>query len=285
MSSVERVPLLGSHPSKVSFLSFLSAFWPLSFISFGGPQAHVALMYDKFVDAPIANPSPNKPYVPESLFLELYALAQSLPGPGSTQLATSIGATFGGASGAATTFFIWHLPGFIAMTAAGLWFHSHLNTNSVALIQQITDHAIGLISAAYAFVLLAAFKIVSKTCDSNIKMTIALVSMFVAVTVPPAASSWVFIALLIGGGLFYYMYATYYVHSGSDENRAEEAQEWECHVSPTTGTLLLAIVALATIIIALLPESDLGFRVLKIFWRIGLCVFGGGIVVIPMLLK
>lgn len=83
------------------------------------------------------------------------------------------------------------------------------------------------------------------------------------------------------------MYYTYVTLSGKEheERSGEEGAEWNSHVAPSTGVILLLIVLAITIVVALLPGTDLGFRVLKIFWRIGLCVFGGGTVVVPMLLK
>lgn len=174
------------------------------------------------------------------------------------------------------------------MALAGVWFHGHLNDEgSVAFIQSVTDHAMGLIAAAFAFVLIAAFKIVSKVCGTDyVKMTIALVSMFVAVTIPPETSSWVFIMLLIGGGLVYYAYDTAARRRGGVQTgQTAETEMWESQVSPATGITLLLLVLVITVVITVLPSEDLGFRILKIFWRIGLCVFGGGIVVVPMLLK
>lgn len=145
----------------------------------------------------------------------------------------------------------------------------------------------GLIAAAFAFVLIAAFKIVSKVCGTDyVKMAIALVSMFVAVTIPPETSSWVFIVLLIDGGVVYYAYDTVARHRGEAQaGQAAETEVWASQVSPVTGTALLLLVLGITVVVAVLPAADLGFRILKIFWRIGLCVFGGGIVVVPMLLK
>lgn len=264
--------------------SFLLSFIPLSLISFGGPQAHVGLFHRTFVQ-----PTPGAtPKLSEPTFLELYALSQSLPGPGSTQLAVSLGATFGGPLLALLTFLIWHLPGFFAMAAAGVWFHSHLaNAASVGKIQWLVDHAVGLIAAAFSFVLLAAFKIVSAVCANDpLKMAIALASMFVAVTIPPAASSWVFIVLLVAGGVVYFV-VTAVSARGQDVDAEERAQAevWESQISPAIGVGLLLLVLALTIAIALLPAAPMAFRLLKIFWRIGLSVFGGGIVVVPMLLK
>lgn len=283
-SSMERLPLIARRLpyEKSSFSDFFQAFWPICLISFGGPQAHVALLYDKFV---AVAPGYLGPKLDESTFLEFFALAQSLPGPGSTQLVTTIGATFGGLPGALITFLIWHLPGFLIMTAAGVWFHYHLNDPAAAaMINSLINHVTGLIAAAFAFVLIAAFKIAAKTCGSSqVKATIALVSLLVAVCIPPELSSWVFITLLISGGVLYYAYER--LLGIEDESEEDGVNEWVCDLTPTTGAVLIAIVIVVTVFIAFLPDNDVTYRVLKIFWRIGLIGFGGGIVVVPMLIK
>lgn len=269
-------------PRKASFIQFLREFWPICFISFGGPQAHVALLHNKFVDVV---PGYDGPKVKESTFLELYSVTQALPGPGSTQLVTSLGALFGGLAGGFITFLIWHLPGFICMTAAGVWFHRHLNDpSSIDAINILTDFSVGLIAAAFSFVLIAVFKIVSNTCAKNhLKMVIALISMFIAVTIPPSSSSWVFILLLVFGGFAFLLLSVF--NRSAEQSVTDIDDDWEARISPIVGIILIGFVVVATVVIALLPDSDLGYRVLKMFWRIGLVVFGGGVVVIPMLIK
>lgn len=286
---MENLPLLSSNGEerqghrKVSFLSFLKAFWPMSLVAFGGPQAHVALMHNRFVDVPDDYQGPK---VKESTFLELFALSQSLPGPGSTQLIAALGATFGGLTGAVITFVVWQLPGFIVMTIAGFWFHFHLrDPRSLTLINALTDYAVGLISAAFAFVLIAAFKIVSKTCaPDRMKMTITLFSLFVAATIPSSAVSWVCIVLLVTGGICFCLYDLLRNSSQNHDDEERVDDDWKAGISSTTGAILITIVILVTVIVILLPDESIGNRILKIFWRIGLLVFGGGIVVIPLLI-
>lgn len=89
--------------------------------------------------------------------------------------------------------------------------------------------------------------------------------------------------LLVAGGLTYFLYT---LISDVGDNEIEQIDEaWESHISPRIGALLIGAVVLLTAVIAVLPDEDLGLRVLKIFWRIGLSAFGGGIVVMPMLIK
>lgn len=282
------MPLLGGQRGRGSFSAFLQAFWPLAFIAFGGPQAHVGLMHNKFVEENEGRTA----MVGQATFLELFSVAQSLPGPSSTQLAVSLAASFGGAAGALLTFACWHLPGFMVMTMAGWWFHSHLaDETSLALIHAVAQHAIGLIAAAYALVLMASFKIVVACCaDDFVRMGIALACMFVAVCIPPAWSSWAFIVLLVAGGVVHFAYVKMRGVDGDLELEQQQRQQefdeqWNCGISQSTGAIFLALCIAITLVVAILPDSDLGYRVLKIFWRVGLCVFGGGVVVIPMLLR
>lgn len=59
----------------------LVTFWPLGFVAFGGPQAHVAILRDHLVV--------QRDWMDEEAFTELFAIGQGLPGPTSTQLVVS----------------------------------------------------------------------------------------------------------------------------------------------------------------------------------------------------
>lgn len=228
-----------------------------------------------------------EPHMAESTFLELYALCQSLPGPGSTQLATALGATFGGFWGALLTFFIFMLPGFVVMTLAGIWYHGHLNSSeSVVFIQRLNEYIFGLISAAFAMVALAAYKIIVKCCSNErVKYTICVITATVAVCVPPSSASSVFILLLVFGGCVALVQKR--ILKWNEIRNGEESGQvaWECGISRRIGVLLISLFVIVTgIAIFASPSSQAG-HIFKVFWTIGAIGFGGGIVVIPMLLK
>jgi chromate transporter len=281
-----------STKKRASFSTFLVSFLPLGFVSFGGSVAHVALLYDKYVAAPL---DPGAPFLHDATFVELFALVSALPGSGSTQLATALGATFGGFGGALVTFVVWQLPGALAMTAAGVWFHGHLQAeNSIEIVSAISDHAIGLIAAAFAIVVIGAVKITEATCaKSDLMMAICIISASVAVLIPPAASSWVFGTLLFLDGCAvlaedqlkraaaFTTPPTPSEHVHEDQNHHEE---WECGISALTGALLLAAFVVATCALILWRPVSLEGKLLKTFWGIGSTGFGGGQVVIPFLL-
>ncbi|CAM9876310.1 unnamed protein product, partial [Hapterophycus canaliculatus] len=53
-------------------------FLPLGVIAYGGPNAHVALLHERFVE--------KSKWLTEEQFVELMAVGQGLPGPTSTQV-------------------------------------------------------------------------------------------------------------------------------------------------------------------------------------------------------
>jgi chromate transporter len=275
---------------RASFATFLISFWHLGFVSFGGPSAHMALLHSRYVSSP---PHPSSPHVPEDTFVEMFALASALPGSASTHLATVLGASFGGALGAALSLVVWQLPGAMAMTVAGVWFHGHLQTeNAIEAVSSISDHAIGLIAAAFSMVVLAAVKIIGSTCiKSDLKMALCIFSASAAVLRPASASSWIFGSLLFLSG------CTVLAEDLIRKSRSPTAavvfvdidedthlNAWESGVTAHSGAVLLTIFFIVTIgIVTWQPESTEG-KVFSTFWMIGATVFGGGQVVVPFLL-
>lgn len=300
-------PTNNAQPTRPSFSDFLRAFYPLPFVAFGGPHACVALLYDTFVRARTQENDDTRPQprVSESRFLELYALAQSLPGPNSTKLVALLGATFGGLRGAAATTALWLLPGFAAMSIAGAWFHVHLHdATSTATIHELSGYAFGLVAAAFAFVLIAAFRLVSKIIANDpCRAAIANASLALAVLVPPRAMSWICVVSLAGGGVVYLISVSLRPPTPSDVSEvSQESDDDElCATADTTvckadmadldipisrweGVSLLSTVVVLTMIIFSVPGNGTTLRLTRTFWRIGVCVYGGALVMVPLLL-
>ncbi|MFQ6031121.1 MAG: chromate transporter, partial [Dehalococcoidia bacterium] len=72
------------------------AFLPLGWIAFGGPQAHIALLQERFVE--------RRRWLDERRFVELLGLGQGLPGPTSTQMVVAVGAVRAGPVGGLLAF-------------------------------------------------------------------------------------------------------------------------------------------------------------------------------------
>lgn len=301
-AQAERLPLLGNalhKRGKASLGKFLRRFWPTGIVGFGGPQAHVALMHSTFVDTPTVDKDGNAtPHVAEAVFLELYALCQSLPGPGSTQLATTLGATFGGLLGGLITFFTFFMPGFIVMTLAGVWYHGNLakGIESASLIRSLNEYLSGLIAAAFAMVALAAYKIVTK-CDGDdgVKWMVTVIVTTVAVCVSPAYASATYIGLLMFGGLVALvqkLVTNNRLNANGDstaESReqanANQLHKWESGIRPIFGLMLVSTFIACTGLAIISNPKSRANHVLKVFWTMGAISVGGGIVIIPMLLN
>jgi chromate transporter len=292
---LESDPLLPPAPSdeRPPFRSFLASIAVLGALAFGGPTAHIALLHDKYVAGP---PRPPAPRVSESMFIELFALTSALPGPSTTKLATAIGATFGGLTGAVLTFTMWQLPGSLLMTGAGLWFHARTATGAAggvdaAAASDLANYFIGLVSAAFAMVVIAAMKITNKTCaTSRVKTAVCVVTATVAVLVPPENASSLFVALLVAGGCVvlcdHHRTATMPGPSTPSNLRADydDVEEWNSRISEHAGAALLALFVLISAALFVWRPTSLDGRILRTFWKVGTTGFGGGTVVIPLIL-
>lgn len=310
---VDSLPLLEARKinssTRAPLHAFLRAFWPLPLIAFGGPHACVALLFATFVDGPVGTPR-----VSEARFIELYALSQSLPGPNSTKMAALLGANFGGTKGAAYATALWLLPGFIAMSTAGAWFHAHRdNADSARAVADISRYAVGLVASAFAFVLIAAFKLVGKiVADDKTKAAITTMASAAAVLVPPRHLSWVCVVLLIFGGAIFFIVADRRpspnanvsdVTTNSDDSVDEDEEigepfksvasdneDFDIPISKSEGLVFLFIVAAITAVLFLTPldrrtsPATSAHHLARVFWRIGLCVYGGALVIVPLLL-
>lgn len=272
--------------SRTSLSAFIASFWSMGLVAFGGPAAHVALMHDKYVAGP---PEPPAPRVPDSTFVELFALSSALPGPGSTQLVTSLGATFGGVLGAVLTLATWQLPGSIMMMSAGLWFNSHSTSRDESSkfdVDVLATYFTGLVSAAFAMVCIAAYKMTAKLCDQNrLKTAVCMVTASLAVLAPPQIASWLFVLLLIGGGcVVLYDHYRGSAESQSATNYEEEGEEWDSRISESAGFVFLAAFAVVSAALFVWTPISLGGKILRTFWKVGATGFGGGTVVIPLIL-
>src|SRR5476651_1935277 len=105
-------------------LLFLRDVLVYTFTSFGGPQAHIAMLLRDFVE--------RRHYITEEELMELNALSQVLPGPSSTQTVVGIGWKVGGLGLAIVTFLIWILPSAFIMGAAAIFYKSLVGRNKMA---------------------------------------------------------------------------------------------------------------------------------------------------------
>ncbi|KAJ3128374.1 hypothetical protein HK098_004621 [Nowakowskiella sp. JEL0407] len=313
MSSANEV---SAYPPPKTFLGKLKeitfSYVPLSVITFGGPQAHIAILLDMFVT--------KKKWINETEFAELFAIANSLPGPASTELAFAIALLRAGVPFALYSFVLWSLPGGIVMALAGLGVAS-LGTTFPVWLQAIKN---GLVASALGLVALASYKLGNKLVTDRITQIINLISLSLSINFFTVA--WLFPVLMIFGGLTTLIWS--FLESKLKKNPAvdekkngteAERQETEelvenenaspsetqlnleevvnertieapppkkDYLNLTTGIIIVVFWVLLFVVAILLksltPYTS-PWNVLGTFYYVGSIIFGGGPVVVPLL--
>mmetsp|Transcript_16383 Transcript_16383/g.47198 ORF Transcript_16383/g.47198 Transcript_16383/m.47198 type:complete len:439 (-) Transcript_16383:2155-3471(-) len=266
-----------------------AAFFPMGFIAFGGPAAHIGLFLKTFVEG-------ERPWLDEQRFMELMSLGQAMPGPTSTQMATAMGITRAGALGGLVSFWLFDWVGFAVQLSTGAAVY-YLDLGALDTYKMVV---LGAGPAAISLVFLAARMLGNKACgDDPLRISLALFTCFVALLLPREHMRWAafaFPGLILFGGLV----------TALDARRPSRRAAYEKALSPPTGKGLLkqigiprpAGLLLAMVAVGLFPFAwvarDLacggfggaGSRQLAVFsslYWMGFSIYGGGQVVLPML--
>ncbi len=95
--------------AKISLIELAKTFLKIGILSFGGPYAHISLFEDELIN--------NKKFISTQSFEKGIGLCQILPGPISTQLAIYIGLKINGYLGGLVSGISFIIPGFISVIA------------------------------------------------------------------------------------------------------------------------------------------------------------------------
>ncbi len=237
-------------------IQFLKDVFICSLGAFGGPEAHFSVFYTQLVN--------KKKYLSEEELIELNALCSILPGPTSTQTIAAIGYKIGGKLLAFLTLLIWALPIITFMTFLAVLFPLLIKNNiSLDFLKFVAPLAI-------AFVLFAAYKISKKVIKDKITFLFALstavITFFFKV-------SWLYpVLLLVGGGLAIIAY--------KEENMFQKIKltvSWRYLIT-------FVLFAIGSAFLVLFTQSIL-INLFYQFYRFGYLVFGGGQVVVPLMLE
>ncbi len=239
---------------RIRYIIFLKDVLVLALTTFGGPQVHLAMFYERLVQ--------KRRYLTEEELLELNALGQVLPGPTSTQTITAIGFKIGGPNLAYITLLIWILPAVCIMTAAGMGiFYLEQHHLSLQFARFIQPMAVG-------FMVVAGYRIGQKVIKNQVSLALALTAAVVAYLFRSPIMTPIVIAV---GGLTTAL--TY--------QKQERMEKRPLRVEWANFFLWLGVFMGAAILGAytqLLPV-----RLFENFYRNGSFVFGGGQVLTPML--
>lgn len=237
-------------------LEILSVFFRLGCTSFGGPIAHLGYFRAELVE--------RRAWCSEETYAEIVAVAQSLPGPASSQVAFALGLLRGGWLGGLAAWIGFAAPS----TALMIWFAyaepSLHGKTGMALVH-------GLQLAAVAVVAQAVLVMRKHLAPDWRRILIALIAAVIAMYAAAAVSTLLAIAVGAACGLVF-------LRSNS------ALPPLDLPVSRRGGTIA-AIVYFGLLIASLLIRKS-GSGVLQVgsaFYRSGALVFGGGHVVLPLL--
>ena len=129
MSAIQNAPLdigVNTSPLAQRLTDVFLRSWDLGFIAFGGPPVHFQIFRRRFVLG-VSSRGKNddqsrqaRKWVDEQTYQELFALCQSLPGPGSTKMGFCLALIHAGMLPAIFFFIIWSLPGAVGMYGLSL---------------------------------------------------------------------------------------------------------------------------------------------------------------------
>lgn len=239
---------------RIRYIIFLKDVLILALTTFGGPQVHLAMLYDRFVL--------KRRYLSESELMELNALCQVLPGPTSTQTITAVGFKIGGPNLAYVTLLIWVLPAVCIMTAAGIGiFYLEQRNLSLHFARFIQPMAVG-------FLIVAGYRIGQKVIKNQVSLALSITAALVAYVFRSPFMTPVVIAI---GGL-----TTALTYEKQQRMEKKPLQVQWANFFLWLGVLLGAA-GLGAI------TQSLPVRLFENFYRNGSLVFGGGQVLTPML--
>ncbi len=244
-------------------IPFLKSVFMHSITAFGGPQGHMGMMMKTFAE--------RTPYVTKEELMEYNSFCQLLPGASSTQILTLIGYKRGGVPLAVITLIIWILPASILMGLLSFAVTKIGNDNlHTSVFQFVQPMAIG-------FLAYAAFKTFKISVNNLITQIIMLLSMVVIYFL--FKSPWVFPALIVAGGI-----ATNFSSRRIPEKTVVKPRHFRW-----TNIWLWAVIF---IIAGTLSETARNknwqnrkaYNLFEMNYRFGSFVFGGGDVLIPLML-
>ncbi len=241
--------------ATVNYRHFLKDVLICSLGAYGGPEAHFGVFLDHLVT--------RKHYLEEEDLVELLALNSILPGPTSTQTIVSVGYRIGGPLLAFFTLMVWALPVVLIMTALSFLYQ-------ILEELQISGKILRFIGPmAVGFIVLAAYRIGKKVL---IDITSYILFMFGAVTTYFIRSPWIFPLVLIIGGII----------SVVSSRETDLFQKTKLN-PPWHYLVWFACFAAGSLLLATLTHHLL-ITLFEAFYRYGYLVFGGGQVVVPVMI-
>jgi chromate transporter len=242
-----------------SAIEVLLVFFHLGCTSFGGPIAHLGYFQKELVE--------RRKWCSLATLTEIIALAQSLPGPASSQTGFALGILRAGLPGGFAAWIGFTLPSALLMLAFSYGHFMFRGRAGDGVLH-------GLQLAAVAVVAQAALAMQRSLAPDRVRMAISILAAGVALFGRAQFSTGISIAAGAIAGLVLL------------RNHEDQTSEPADIALTKTGGTVAAIIFLALLLLLPLLAHYLALpwlRLLAVFYRSGALVFGGGHVVLPLL--
>lgn len=245
--------------ARGSALEVLLVFLRLGCTSFGGPIAHLGYYRKEFVE--------RRKWCGESTLAEFIAIAQSLPGPASSQVGFAMGIFRAGWAGGLAAWIGFTTPSALLMLAFA-YGHSFLGGGRGNGLLH------GLQLVAVAVVAQAIVGMQRSLAPDRVRIALAILATGLALFLPAQGATVIAIAAGAVAGLLLYRRQSDSSSDYADTYLSRAAG----FASAAVFLALLVVLPLAAHLFALR-----GLAVFSAFYRSGALVFGGGHVVLPLL--
>ena len=259
---VNEAPSTSLQPSLSQRLWELAKiFLKLGVIGFGGPQAHIAMQNDEVVV--------RRNWLTPEQFTEGLAVCEMLPGPASTQLGIYIGYMRAGQLGALVAGLCFIAPAFLIVLALSWGYFKFQGT------PQVEGLFLGISPVVAAIILAFCWKLGKKTLKDWPRGVIAIAVFLIT----SLSSLNVLIQFIAAGLAGLWLYRPH----RADRSPPSQLNGWFLPPLP----LLLANAPAETLTLSgfwgLERIGELSLPLLLFFLKVGSFIFGGGLVIIPLL--
>ncbi|ASZ10599.1 chromate efflux transporter [Chitinophaga pendula] len=241
---------------------FLKAVLLHSLTAYGGPQGHLAMMLKTFVQ--------QRKDVTEQELMEYNAFCQLLPGASSSQTLTLIGYKRGGVPLAIITLLIWITPACLLMGSLSfLLQYFDRRALQTDIFKYVQPMAVGFLAYGGS----KAYRISVQNTATSVIMLVSMIAAFYL------KSPWIFPVLIILGGIV----------SNFSNKRIPDIAEKPKKIQWTNIWLFALLFILAGVFSEIARTNNWitrrPFNLFEHFYRFGSLVFGGGDMLIAMMLE
>ncbi len=249
------------------YRAIAAVFLRLGIIGFGGPLAHIGLMEDQCVV--------RRKWLSREAFLEGLAVCNLLPGPTSTQLSMYLGYIRAGIIGGIISGCCFIAPAFVLVMILA-WAYLHYGTLPAvgALFSSIGPVVVAIIVNTLYRSGQTALKTISSWCIACVVCIFVLLQLL-----PPSVN---LVAILLASGLVGML--LYRKPTSAPEKPAEVKEPSQSGPSTNIKSItILPLLTVRTLLYYLPSDVSLLLPLALVFLKIGVLMFGGGLVVAPLL--